>query len=45
MFHGDGHTHKTVNVWSIVIVLIDPLHLLKTIREGFANPRKFWVGA
>ena len=46
--HGDSHTHKTVNIFSnddqSLLFFIDPPHLLKTIRNGFANPnRNLWV--
>ena len=46
--HGNSRTHKTMNVFSSdgrsLLFFIDPPHLLKTIRNGFANPnRKLWV--
>ena len=46
--HGNSYTYKTTNIYSSdgrsLLFFIDPPHLLKTIRNGFANPsRKLWV--
>ena len=47
--HGDSHTNKTKHFYSSekrsLMFIIDPPHLLKTIRNAFANPnRHLWVG-
>ena len=40
--YGDSYTYKTPNIYSSdsrpLLFFIDPPHLLKTIRNGFANP-------
>lgn len=46
--HGDSLSHKTINIYSTdnrsIFFFIDPPHLLKTIRNAFANPsRHLWV--
>ena len=42
--HGDTYSYKTANVYSgdsrPLLFFIDPPHLLKTIRNGFANPSR-----
>ena len=46
--HGNHLSHKATNIYStderFILFFIDPPHLLKTIRNTFANPsRHLWV--